>query len=99
MLRANFRIAVALATAVTISLLTAGCTRGDSAPDSVHQIAPHRSAVASSPAVGASPAIVVSDDLPEVVVTSQRQGAETIAMSARDAGAATSNLPTKAKHR
>ena len=93
MLRANFRIAVALATAVTISLLPAGCTRSNSAPDSAHQIVPHRPAVASSPAV------VVSADLPEVVVTTQRPGPETIAMSAHDVGAATSNLPTKAKHR
>jgi len=87
MLRANFRIAVAVSTAVTISLLTAGCTRSNSAPDSVHPIASHR------------PAIVSSEDLPEVVVTAQRHGAETIAMSAHDVGAATSNLPTKAKHR
>ena len=87
MLRANFRIAVAVATAITTSLLTAGCTRSNSAADSVHQIASHR------------PAVVSSDDLPEVVVTAQRPGPETIAMSARDAGAATSNLPTKEKHR
>ena len=87
MLRANFRIAVAVATALTISLLTARCTRSDSAPDSVHQIASHQ------PAVGSS------EDLPEVVVTAQRSGPETIAMSARDVGAATSNLPTKEKPR
>jgi len=87
MLRANFRIAVAVATALTISLLTASCTRSNSAPDSVHQIASHQ------PAVGSS------EDLPEVVVTAQRHGPETIAMSARDAGAATSNLPTKEKPR
>lgn len=82
----NFPIAVGTATAITLCLLTAGCTRDNSAPVSIEQIALQR------------PAVVSSEDLPEVVVTARRPRQETIAMSARDADAAANTSPTRANH-
>jgi hypothetical protein len=77
MRRANYWTGVLTITAgITLALLASGCTRDDS--------------VSNSGSKSALTASTVGDrDLPEVVVSTRRPARETIAMSDRDADAAT----------
>jgi hypothetical protein len=84
MRRANFWTGVVvLVTAVTLPLLTTGCTQDNSLANTGG-----KSAMAA-PAAG-------DRGLPEVVVSASRSGPETIAMSERKANAAEQLSPTRA---
>jgi hypothetical protein len=78
MRRAKFYSGVITLALITLPLLTTGCTQSNSSAE--------RSANAAQDAIG-----VGDEGLPEVVVTAKRSGAETIAMSDRDANGATAS--------
>jgi hypothetical protein len=84
MRRANYWTGViVLVTAVTLPLLTVGCTQDNSQANTGGKSA------LTAPAVG-------DQGLPEVVVSASRSGPETIAMSDRNANAAEQLSPTRA---
>ena len=78
MRRATFYSGVITLALITLPLLTTGCTQSNSSAE--------RSANATRGSAG-----VGDGGLPEVVVTAKRPGAEAIAMSDRDANAATAS--------